>query len=444
MIGCILLDPSLVGHCVEKIRNTEAFYDLRHRTIYELLVSMYDAREPIDMLTVQEGLKNLKKLEAVGGLAYVSSLPDTVPSAANLDYYLDILLEKYALRLVIRGSTNAIAEVYESTGTFAETMDRAGKHLAAAVQDCASGEERSAKDLVQCSIDLIEKLHRNQGKPSGLSTGFGDLDKLTSGLHPGEMAVIAASSSEGKTALALNIAEHVVLDLGLPVGIFSLEMTGEALMTRMLCSRARVNLRNVNEGMLVERDFPKLISVSGKLAKAPLHIDDSSGLTILQIKAKARRMHQKHGIKLLIVDYLQLVVGGGRFENRQVEVTGISRGIRELAKELKIPVIAICQLNREFEKDKKRKPRLADLRESGAIGQDADFVGMLYRPEAKEGEPESDTPRVNLWIEKQRNGPRHRDVELLFNLSYTRFESVCKIDPADLPYIPTSSDDKRD
>jgi replicative DNA helicase len=268
---------------------------------------------------------------------------------------------------------------------------------------------------------------------------------MTSGLHGGEMVVIAARPSMGKTSLAMNIAEHVAIEQRLPVGVFSLEMTSESLVLRMLCSRSRVNLRNVREGFLAERDFPKLTGSAGKLANAPLFIDDSSALSILQLRAKARRMAQQYGIKLFVVDYLQLLHSTARrAENRQQEIADISSGIKSLAKELNVPVLVLSQLNRELEREKNRKPRLSDLRESGAIEQDADVVGLLYKRGSGDDKPsggddeesgnaaEEDSVPINLYIAKQRNGPTG-DVNLTFLKSYTRFESAAKVSDEDVP-----------
>jgi replicative DNA helicase len=295
------------------------------------------------------------------------------------------------------------------------------------------------KDLVHKAINTIEKFHQGQGQLTGVGTGFQDLDRMTSGLHGGEMIVIAARPSMGKTSLAMNIAEHVCIEQRLPVGVFSLEMTSDSLVLRMLCSRSRVNLRNVREGFLAERDFPKLTGSAGKLANAPLFIDDSSGLSILQLRAKARRMHQQYGVKLFVVDYLQLLHSTARrAENRQQEIADISSGIKALAKELDVPVIVLSQLNREIEREKGRPPRLSDLRESGAIEQDADVVGLLYKPKSGEddetGAPaaEEEAVPVNLLIAKQRNGPTG-DIELTFLKSYTRFESKAKVSDEDVP-----------
>jgi replicative DNA helicase len=293
------------------------------------------------------------------------------------------------------------------------------------------------KKLVVEAIEEIEAMHARQGAISGVPTGFIDLDRMTDGMHGGEMIVIAGRPSTGKTSLAMNIVEHVALDLTLPVGVFSLEMSARSLATRMLASRARVNLRSVRDGFMAERDFPKLTGAAGKLAGASIHIDQTGGIPLLQLKAKARLWRQRYGIKLLVIDYLQLMAAGAgagrKFESRQQEITFISAGVKALAKDLDIPIIAISQLNREMERDKNRKPRLSDLRESGAIEQDADVVGLLYRP--KSGDEEDDGASampVNLLIAKQRNGETG-DVHLTFLKQFTRFESAAKIDPKDQP-----------
>jgi len=294
-------------------------------------------------------------------------------------------------------------------------------------------------ELVKVAISQIEDFHKRQGMLTGVSTGFRQLDKMTSGLHGGEMIVIAARPSMGKTSLAMNIAEHVAVDEQTPVGVFSLEMTAESLVLRMLCSRSKVNMRNVRDGFLAERDFPKLTGAAGKLASAPIYIDDSSGLSILQLRAKARRLHQQHHIKLFVIDYLQLLHSTSRrAENRQQEIADISSGIKSLAKELNVPIIVLSQLNRELEKDKNRKPRMSDLRESGSIEQDADLIGLLYKPNSGDEEEggsagaEEDAVAVNLLIAKQRNGPTG-DVNLTFYKSFTRFDSPAVVSEEDVP-----------
>jgi replicative DNA helicase len=442
VLGCVLLSPhDCMGECIEKFKSQgEVFYDLRHQTIYGALVEMYDGQEAIDVITLQQRLKNKQLLEQVGGISYLSTLPDTVPSSANLSYYLDIVQEKYLLRKMIHTCTDVVSRVYDHEGEVDALMDEVERDILRISESRVQSQAVTMKDLVKKAINTIEDFHQRQGLLTGIGTGFIDLDKMTSGLHGGEMIVIAARPSMGKTSLAMNIAEHVAIDQKLPVGVFSLEMTSESLVLRMLCSRSRVNLRNVRDGFLAERDFPKLTGSAGKLANAPLFIDDSSGLSILQMRAKARRMHQQYGVKLFVIDYLQLLHSTARrAENRQQEIADISNGVKSLAKELNVPVIVLSQLNRELERDKNRKPRLSDLRESGAIEQDADLVGLLYKPSSGDDEEGAGSPveeeavPVNLYIAKQRNGPTG-DVNLTFLKSYTRFESAAKISDEDVQH----------
>ena len=437
VLGCVLLSPNdCMGICLEKFKPGEAvFYDLRHQTIFKTLAEMYDAREPIDVITLQQRLKDRQLFEQVGGLAYLSVLPDAVPSAANLSYYLEIVQEKFLLRKMIQVCTEVVGRVYDYEGEADILVDEVEKEILHINESRVQTRTNTMKDLVNRAITTIEHFHERQGMLTGLGTGYTDFDKMTSGLHPGEMIVIAARPSIGKTSLAMNIAEYVAIELRLPVAVFSLEMTADSLVLRMLCSRARVNLRDVREGFLAERDFPKLTASAGKLANAPLFIDDSSGLSILQLRAKARRLHQQFGIKLFVIDYLQLLHSTARrAENRQQEIADISGGIKALAKELNVPVIVLSQLNREPEKrERGAEPKMSDLRESGSIEQDADLVGLLYKP-GKAGEDdesgstraEADAVPVNLLIAKQRNGPTG-EVNLTFFKPFTRFESAAKI-----------------
>jgi replicative DNA helicase len=440
VLGCVLLAPhESLGTCIERLKTgVEVFYDLRHRLLYELLVGMLEAKEPIDLLTVQQRLKDRNQLDGVGGVAYLSSLCDAVPSAANLGFYLDIIREKHLLRSMIQTCTNVITRVQAHEGEVDQLLDEVERDVLRISEERVEANTRTIKDLVRRAIVTIEEFHQRQGMLTGLSTGFPDLDRMTTGFHGGEMIVIAARPSVGKTSLAMNICEHVAVDLRQPVGVFSLEMTAESLVLRMLCSRSRVNLRSVREGFLAERDFPKLTGTAGKLANAPLFIEDTSGLSILQLRAKARRMHNQYGIKLFVVDYLQLLHSTARrAENRQQEIADISSGIKALAKELNVPVIVLSQLNREVERDR-REPRLSDLRESGSIEQDADLVGLLYRPSVSNDEEnaalahEADALPISLLVAKQRNGPTG-EVSLTFLRSITRFESASKLSADDLP-----------
>jgi replicative DNA helicase len=440
VLGCVLLSPNdCMGVCIEKFRRgSEVFYDMRHQALFDTLAEMYDKKELIDPIVLQQYLRDRNQLEALGGMPYIAGLMNCVPSAASLEYYIEIVREKYILRKMIQTCTGAVARVYDHQGEVDGLLDEVERDVLQIAEERVSIGTKTIKDLVHTAINTIEDYHARAGALTGLGTGFPDLDKMTSGMHGGEMIVIAARPSMGKTSLAMNIAEAVAIDQKQPVGVFSLEMTAESLVLRMLCSRSRVNLRNIRDGFLAERDFPKLTGAAGKLANAPLFIDDSAGLSILQLRAKARRMYQQHGIKLFVIDYLQLLnASSQKIENRQQEIAQISNGIKALAKELNVPVIVLAQLNRELEKDKNRKPRLSDLRESGAIEQDADLVGLLYKVESEKAEDDDGSGQqdveavpVNLLIAKQRNGPTG-DVCMTFLKSYTRYESASKV--ADVP-----------
>lgn len=436
ILSCIIQSPrDCLPECISKFKaTTDVFYDLRYQEIFNAMVELNDDNKLIDQITLMQILKNKQRLEQVGGYTMLSSLPDISPSPANLSNYLEIVHDKYLLRKIITTCTDVVASVYNNEGQVNELVDRVEKRILTIGESRNQSKSKTAKELVSKAITTIEECHQRQGMISGIPSGFIDLDKKTGGFHEGEMIVIAARPSMGKTSLAMNIAEHVAVDQGLPVGVFSLEMTAEQLMLRMLCSKAGVNLKNVRDGFLAKRDFPRLTGASGKISKAPLFIDDSSGISIMQLRALARRMWQQHNIKVLVIDYLQLLHSDShKVDNRQQEIAEISSGVKALAKELKIPVIVLSQLNRELEKrEKGNRPRMADLRESGAIEQDADFVGILYKPGKTdvEQDDESDAIPVNLLIAKQRNGPTG-DVNLTFIRPFTRFENAAKVETED-------------
>jgi len=453
VLGCLLIAPQeCMGECLESMgsaktvaaagptagdaNETTFFYDLRHQSIFDVLLKMYDAQEAVDMILLRERLRDRGQLETVGGLAYLTQLTGSVPSAANLTYYLDIVREKYLLRKMLRACTEMQRQAHECEGEVEMLLDEMETRVHAINDERAHSERRDMKALVAEAINEIELQHQRKGGLSGLSTGFPDLDKMTDGLHAGEMVVIAARPSMGKTSLAMNFVEHIVLEEQKPVGVFSLEMTAESLVMRMLYSRARMNHHDARAGLLAPSDFKKLTTAAGKMHKAPLYIDDTPGLSILQLRAKARRMKHQHDIQLIVIDYMQLLHSTSRRarDNRQQEISEISGGVKALAKELKLPVIVLSQLNREVERDKNRKPRLSDLRESGAIEQDADVVGLLFKAgnEDEEADEPSEGEAVGLAIAKQRNGPTG-DVYLTFLKNFTRFESAARISPEDVP-----------
>lgn len=423
ILGCILQDPNLtVPSCIQKLKDhRNEFYDMRHQELYAVLVEMSDQMEPIDLITVQQRLKERKILEKVGGLAYLSTLMDATPSAVNLEYYLDIVHSKHvarkAIKLCLEQSNKLMAD---GDFTAAEIVDNFSHNSMSLSKDLDGSRFQTAKTLVQKSIDYFEECHQNQGKLLGLSTGFYALDRIINGLKPGTMVVIAGRPAMGKTSLAMNIAESVAVDQRQPCGIISLEMPDLELTNRLIACRAEINLNRITSGKFVENDMKRLRSVTSEIAGSGLIVDDQSGVNILEIRSKARQMVQMFGIKLLVIDYLQLISGTGKGSNRQEDVTEISVGIKSLSKELSIPIIIIAQLNREIERDKNRKPRLSDLRESGSIEQDADIVGLLYCPvEADKIEIQNEPP-VNLLIAKHRGGPTG-DIPFTFCKEITKF-----------------------
>src|SRR5438045_2535886 len=340
VLGSMLISPrEIIAECVEKI-NEEYFYVPAHQTIFNVLVELWNAGQAIDLITFTQILRDRNVLETVGGAAAVTSLFTFVPTAANVGYYLEIVRDKYILRSIIEAATESVRRAYEEQDEVGNLLDEVEQKIFAVGEDRFKGQMLSMKDQVMEAIESIEKLYERKGGITVISNGFVELDRMTSGMHPSEMIVIAARPSMGKTALAMNIAEHVAINERLPVGVFSLEMSSQQLVQRLLCSRARVNLQKVRDGFLGERDFPSLTAAASKLAEAKIFIDDTASLSILELRAKARRLKAQQDVQLIIVDYLQLLRSTSRRaqDNRQLEITEISAGLKGLAKELKIPV----------------------------------------------------------------------------------------------------------
>ena len=427
VLGSMLISPrETIAECVEKI-NEDYFYVPAHRTVYDVLVEVWNAGQAIDLITFTQVLRDRNLLDSVGGPAFVTNLFTFVPTAANVQYYMEIVRDKYILRQIISAATESVRRAYEEQDEVESLLDEVEQKIFEVGEDRFKGQMLSMKDHAMQAIETIEKLYERKGSITGVSTGFVEFDRMTSGLHPSEMIVIAARPSMGKTALAMNIAEYVAINEKLAVGVFSLEMSSQQLVQRLLCSRARVNLQRVRDGFLGERDFPSLTAAASKLAEARMFIDDSASLSILELRAKARRLKAQQDIQLLIIDYLQLLRSTSRRaqDNRQLEISEISAGLKALAKELKIPVIVVAQLNRQPEQRSGGKPRLSDLRESGSIEQDADLVGLLVRPEMYEEDEEARVEKAGeaeLIIAKQRNGPVG-EIPLTFLKEYTRFET---------------------
>lgn len=429
ILGCCLLDPAeVIGRCVEAGIEPEAFYDLRHQLIFSDLLKMFENATPIDMVTVSDHMRGHQRLDSIGGPAYLSSLQDATPSAANASYYIEILMEKRRLRNVLRTCSEAVAKIHDAGDNNAQSIiDEAETAILRLSQDQAKTKLRTIKELARAAVDRIQEYQQKQAPTIGLPTGFVDLDNITGGLKPGNVYVVAARPSAGKTSLGMNIATKIALD-GENVGIFSLEMTADELAMRLLCSEGKLNGRSLEAGNVSVGDMRRLNNALVAVGKSGIHIDDTAGLTINQIRARGRRMWSQLNCRCFVIDYLQLIRGTSKrsADNRQNEIAEISAGVKALSKELEVPIVLLAQLNRDIERDKNRKPRLSDLRESGAIEQDADFVGMLYRPSEDKDDPAANYYPVNMSVAKNRNG-RKGDINLVFLASYTRFESASKI-----------------
>ena len=423
VLGSMLLEEEAIIQAAE-ILDDHAFYKDAHRKIFSALASLYKASVPVDLVTVTEELRKHSLLDAVGGASYLAMLTSIVPTAANAEYYCRIVKQKHILRELIRASTRIASECYEEVTEPDYLLDKAE----ALIFDIASKKlKRDAvamKDIIKSSIEMIDALYQRKGTITGLPTGFIELDQQLAGLQPADLIVVAGRPAMGKSSFALCVAEHIALNQKLGVALFSLEMSKENLVQRMLCSYARINAHSVRSGMLSTSDWPNLTKAAGKLSEAPIFIDDSPGVSILELRAKARRLKSRHNIGLIILDYLQLMDESAMAENRQQEVSVISRNLKALARELNVPLIAVSQLSRAPERRESFRPRLSDLRESGAIEQDADVVLMLFR-EDYYNMTEENKGIAEVIVAKQRNGPTG-SIKLAFISDYTRFETLAQ------------------
>ncbi len=421
VLGAMLLDKAAVGEVLE-ILEAGSFYREGHRRIFEAIVSLFERNEPADLVTVTEELRRHKKLDQVGGRVYLASLLENVATAANVSYHAEIVLKKAILRRLIETATQIVAQGYDDVSDIDELLDRAEQQIFSIRERRLRQGFVPLERVLHTTFEAIEKLHDRQGGVIGVPSGFKKLDELTAGFQPGDLVIIAGRPSMGKTALALNVARHASVEAGIPVAIFSLEMAGYQLAQRMLCSEARVDAHRVRAGTLPDEDWSKLSICVGVLADAPIYIDDTPGLGVLDIRAKARRLLAEKNIGLLIVDYLQLMQGPRGAESRQQEIAMISRSLKGLAKELHLPILALSQLSRAVEtRGGERRPQLSDLRESGALEQDADVVLFIYRGELYDYDNEDLKGKAEVIIGKQRNGPTGV-VHLTFNNRYTRFD----------------------
>jgi replicative DNA helicase len=423
VLGGILLEPEAATRAIE-IVGAEAFYHPAHARIYRAMTALFARHEPIDVMTLSEEMRKSGDLESAGGISYLTELVDSVPSAANIEHYAKIVLDKFILRQLIGASSDIARECYRAEYDANTILDEAEQKIFRVSESRISQGFAHIKDILKERFDEIQKVHESRESITGLSTGFIDLDKYTAGFHPGDMVIVAGRPSMGKTSFALNIAQHVGLDEKKPVAIFSLEMSKELLVQRLLCSEAQVDAQKVRRGFTSAKDIERLTNAAGLLSEAPIFIDDTPAITTLDIRARARRLRAERNVSLIVVDYLQLARTSERTENRQQEISSISRTMKALAKELGVPVVALSQLSRAVEsRGGDKRPMLSDLRESGAIEQDADLVLFLYRPEFYDQNDPEKEGKAELIIGKQRNGPTGT-VELMFEKQYTRFRSL--------------------
>ena len=421
VLGAMMFEEAAFVKAIEILR-ADFFYDENHRKIFSAMSGLFGKNRPIDLVTVSDELKRNNHLEEIGGVGYLTQLTAALPTAAHIDHYAHIVKEKAMLRGLIHNATEIVQKCYEPRTDAAEALDQAEKMIFEISQNRIEGKFFSMKEIIHDSMEMIDQLYQRKEHVTGVGTGFHVFDVKTAGLQPSDLIVVAGGPSMGKSAFVSCICEHVGIQLKKPLAIFSLEMSKGQLVQRMLCSHARVNAQNVRTGYLSHQDWPKLTSAAGKLSEAPIFIDDTPGQTVLEVRAKARRLKMQHDIQLVVIDYMQLMQGIGRSESRQQEISEISRSLKALARELKVPVIAVSQLSRAVESRTGNRPQLSDLRESGAIEQDADVVVFLFREEYYKPEDETLRNKAEAIIAKQRNGPVG-SIELLFLKEWTRFEN---------------------
>ncbi|HWR56571.1 MAG TPA: replicative DNA helicase [Negativicutes bacterium] len=424
VLGSMLIEREAIAKAMEELR-PEDFYRDAHRMIYQCMISLYDRNEPLDLITVSEDLRQKDQLEKVGGLSYLTTLASIVPTAANVYYYARIVAEKALLRQLIHAATEIAATGYEAAEDVAVILDQAEKSILAISQRTTSQSFAPIKGILLETFEKIDQLYSSKGGIVGIPSGFRDLDNMTAGFQPSDLILLAARPSMGKTALCLNIAQHIAIREKKPVAFFSLEMSKEQLVQRMLCAEAGIDAHRLRTGDLRDEDWKHLSRGMGTLSEAPIFIDDTPGVPVMEMRTKCRRLKIEQGLGIIIIDYIQLIQGNGRTENRQQEISEISRSLKSLARELNVPVIALSQLSRAVESRAVKKPMLSDLRESGSLEQDADLVAFIYRDDYYN--PDTDKPNITeIMIAKHRNGPVG-SIELYFHKEYTRFIPLDKV-----------------
>ncbi|MFC4183623.1 replicative DNA helicase [Saccharococcus thermophilus] len=432
VLGAVFLDPSALTLASE-ILIPEDFYRAAHQKIFHAMLRVADKGEPVDLVTVTAELADTQQLEEVGGVSYLSELADSVPTAANVEYYARIVEEKSVLRRLIRTASSIAQDGYTREDEVDVLLDEAERKIMEISQRKHSGTFKNIKEVLVQTYDNIEMLHNRKGEVTGIPTGFTELDRMTSGFQRSDFIIVAARPSVGKTAFALNIAQNVATKTNENVAIFSLEMSAQQLVMRMLCAEGNINAQNLRTGKLTPEDWGKLTMAMGSLSNAGIYIDDTPSIRVSDIRAKCRRLKQESGLGMVVIDYLQLIQGSGRNrENRQQEVSEISRSLKALARELEVPVIALSQLSRSVEQRQDKRPMMSDIRESGSIEQDADIVAFLYRDDYYNKDSENKNI-IEIIIAKQRNGPVGT-VQLAFIKEYNKFVNLeRRFDDAQIP-----------
>lgn len=425
ILGGVLIENDALNTVVEFLEDGD-FYREAHQKIFNCMIALSEKSEPLDLITLTNELKKRKELEGIGGASYLASLVESVPTAANITYYAKIVKEKSILRKLISTATEIVTQSYQERKDLEDFLDEAEQAIFRISENQVRPAFYPIKEIVKESFKVIEQLYEKKELITGVPSGFKDLDKKTAGFQNADLIIVAGRPSMGKTALCLNIAQHAAITSKVPTAIFSLEMSKEQLAIRMLCSEARVDSARLRSGFLNESDWPKLTMAAGALSDAPIFIDDSAAISVLELRAKARRLKADRGLGLVIVDYLQLMRGRSGVERREQEISEISRSLKALAKELDIPVLAISQLSRKAEDRPGRRPQLSDLRESGAIEQDADVIIFIYRDEVYNADSEQ-KGTAEVIIGKQRNGPTGK-VDLSFISEYTAFKDLFRGD----------------
>nr|WP_106782026.1 replicative DNA helicase [Lysinibacillus timonensis] len=422
VIGAIFLEPQALITATE-ILIPEDFYRISHKKIFQTMLDLSDQGKAIDLITVTEELSSKKELEDVGGLSYLTELANAVPTAANIGHYAKIVEEKSILRRLIRVATSIVEDGFSREDEVEALLSEAEKKVMEVASRKNTGDFKHIKDVLVNTYDNIEQLQNRKGDVTGIPTGFKDLDRMTAGFQRNDLIIVAARPSVGKTAFALNIAQNVAIRAGENVAIFSLEMGAEQLVMRLLCAEGNIDAQALRTGALSTEDWSKLTMAMGSLSNSGIFIDDTPGVRVSELRAKCRRLAQEHGLGMILIDYLQLIQGSGKpGENRQQEVSEISRSLKALARELKVPVIALSQLSRGVEQRQDKRPMMSDIRESGSIEQDADIVAFLYRDDYYDKESENKN-MIEIIIAKQRNGPTGT-VTLAFKKEFNKFINI--------------------